>query len=140
MRAQLKSHLSDINRVADIANHCRDTSEAIDLVVVTDSEAILGIGDQGVGGITISTSKAALYTLGAGINPNRILPVVLDVGTDNRKWQHKSLLLTLFRRPVRRPPLHGLEEDASPRKGVRELCRRLCQELPRALPECDYPL
>ncbi|KAG9102581.1 NAD-dependent malic enzyme, mitochondrial, partial [Ceratobasidium sp. 392] len=43
----------------------------IDLVVVTDSEAILGIGDQGVGGITIATSKAALYTLGAGLNPNR---------------------------------------------------------------------
>jgi malate dehydrogenase (oxaloacetate-decarboxylating) len=39
--------------------------------------------DQGVGGITISTSKSALYTLGAGINPNRILPVVLDCGTDN---------------------------------------------------------
>jgi malate dehydrogenase (oxaloacetate-decarboxylating) len=83
MRAQLKSHLSDINRVADIANHCVESRDAIDLVVVTDAEAILGIGDQGVGGITISTSKAALYTLGAGINPNRILPVVLDVGTDN---------------------------------------------------------
>jgi hypothetical protein len=39
--------------------------------------------DQGVGGITISLSKAALYTLGAGIQPNRILPVVLDPGTDN---------------------------------------------------------
>lgn len=83
MRAQLESHLHDINRVADVAYHCNDTKEAIDLVVVTDSEAILGIGDQGVGGITISTSKSALYTLGAGINPNRILPVVLDVGTDN---------------------------------------------------------
>lgn len=83
MRAQLEGHLQDINRTADVANHTKDTAESIDLVVVTDSEAILGIGDQGVGGITISTSKAALYTLGAGINPNRILPVVLDVGTDN---------------------------------------------------------
>ena len=83
MRAQLESHLRDINRNADVAYEDGKSDDAIDLVVVTDSEAILGIGDQGVGGITISTSKAALYTLGAGINPNRILPVVLDCGTDN---------------------------------------------------------
>lgn len=83
MRAQLLAHLHDINRVADVAMATEDPKETIDLVVVTDAEAILGIGDQGVGGITISTSKSALYTLGAGINPNRILPVMLDVGTNN---------------------------------------------------------
>ncbi|EKD03860.1 malate dehydrogenase [Trichosporon asahii var. asahii CBS 8904] len=83
MRAQLLAHLHDINRVADVAMASEDPKETIDLVVVTDAEAILGIGDQGVGGITISTSKSALYTLGAGINPNRILPVMLDVGTNN---------------------------------------------------------
>ncbi|KAI9636546.1 malate dehydrogenase [Dioszegia hungarica] len=83
MKSQLEGHLMDVNRTADYTYDQEKMKDAIDLVVVTDSEAILGIGDQGVGGITISTSKSALYTLGAGINPNRILPVVLDCGTDN---------------------------------------------------------
>ncbi|KAH7911583.1 hypothetical protein BJ138DRAFT_1085286 [Hygrophoropsis aurantiaca] len=56
----------------------------IDLIVCTDSEAILGIGDQGVGGIGITTAKSALYTLLAGINPFKALSVVLDVGTNNQ--------------------------------------------------------
>lgn len=54
-----------------------------DLVVVTDGEGILGIGDWGVGGIAIATGKLAVYTAAAGIDPARVVPVVLDVGTDN---------------------------------------------------------
>ncbi|KAF9523079.1 hypothetical protein CPB83DRAFT_863423 [Crepidotus variabilis] len=55
----------------------------IDLLVCTDSEAILGIGDQGVGGVGISTAKAALYSLIGGLDPAKTLSIVLDVGTNN---------------------------------------------------------
>ena len=55
----------------------------MDLCVATDSEGILGIGDQGVGGIDIAIGKLSVYTAAAGIHPRRIIPVVLDVGTDN---------------------------------------------------------
>jgi malate dehydrogenase (oxaloacetate-decarboxylating) len=56
----------------------------VDLVVATDAGAILGIGDWGVGGIGIAVGKLAVYTAAAGIDPNRALPVMLDVGTDRQ--------------------------------------------------------
>ena len=55
----------------------------VDLIVATDSEGILGIGDWGVGGIQIAMGKLALYVAAAGLHPRRIIPVVLDAGTDN---------------------------------------------------------
>ncbi|EUA91132.1 malic enzyme, N-terminal domain protein [Mycobacterium ulcerans str. Harvey] len=57
----------------------------VDLIVCTDAEAILGIGDWGIGGIQIAVGKLALYTAGGGIDPRRSLAVSLDVGTDNEQ-------------------------------------------------------
>ena len=57
--------------------------DEVDLIVATDSEGILGIGDWGVGGIAIAIGKLALYTAAAGVHPGRVIPVVLDTGTDN---------------------------------------------------------
>lgn len=57
----------------------------VDLIVCTDAESILGIGDWGVGGIQISVGKLALYTAGGGIDPRRTIAVSLDVGTDNEQ-------------------------------------------------------
>src|SRR5258708_180724 len=56
----------------------------VDLIVATDAGAILGIGDWGVGGIHIAVGKLAVYTAAGGIDPNRALPVMLDVGTDRQ--------------------------------------------------------
>jgi malate dehydrogenase (oxaloacetate-decarboxylating) len=58
-------------------------AEDVDLIIATDSEGILGIGDWGVGGIQIAMGKLAVYVAAAGLHPRRIIPVVLDAGTDN---------------------------------------------------------
>ena len=73
----------------------------VDLLVVTDSEGILGIGDQGVGGIQICIGKKSIYTAAAGVDPDRMIPVVLDVGTNNLKLLNDDLYLGIRAARVR---------------------------------------
>ena len=75
--------------------------EDVDLVVASDAEAILGIGDWGVGGIDISIGKLAVYTVAAGIDPRRVLAVGLDVGTNREVLLNDPRYLGLRRSRVR---------------------------------------
>jgi malate dehydrogenase (oxaloacetate-decarboxylating) len=75
--------------------------DEVDLVVVTDAEEILGIGDWGVQGIQISVGKLAVYTAAAGLHPGRCLPVVMDVGTDNENLLNDPLYLGVRHARVR---------------------------------------
>src|SRR5512133_3529137 len=100
----------DVNHPEDVEESLSNYglgADDVDLLVATDSEGILGIGDQGVGGIDISIGKLAVYIAAAGIHPRRVIPVVLDMGTDNLALLNDEMYLG-----NRHPRVRGERYDA----------------------------
>ena len=95
---------SDKNQIEEIINN-RSNPE-IDLIVVTDGEGVLGIGDQGIGGMDIPVAKLMVYSLCGGIDPTRTLPVFLDVGTNNQDLLDDPMYLG-----CRHPRINSTEYD-----------------------------
>ncbi|WP_432454222.1 MULTISPECIES: NAD-dependent malic enzyme [unclassified Agarivorans] len=89
----------NIDHMGEMARHF--AGKEIKIIVVTDSQGILGLGDLGIGGMGIPIGKLSLYTLGAGIHPAHCLPVALDVGTDNQDLLADPMYLGMPKKRMR---------------------------------------
>jgi malate dehydrogenase (oxaloacetate-decarboxylating) len=110
------------HRIREILSHKR--FDKVRVIVVSDGERILGLGDQGAGGMGISIGKLSLYTACAGIHPEATLPILLDVGTNNVERLDNSLYVGW-----RHPRISGQEYDDF----IEEFVRAVTERFPNVL-------
>src|SRR3989344_1776789 len=110
----------DRDRIEEILEN--RTNPEVDLVVVSDGEGVLGIGDQGIGGMEIPVAKLMVYTLAGGIDPNRTLPIMIDAGTNNQELLKDPLYVG-----CRHPRIHG--------EKYRELIEKFVTALKKKMPQ-----
>jgi malate dehydrogenase (oxaloacetate-decarboxylating) len=96
-------------RIAEVLRNWDGRSPSV--IVVTDGERILGLGDQGAGGMGIPIGKLCLYTLCAGVPPDTTLPIMLDVGTDNEERLADPLYLGVRQRRLRGEAYQSLVDE-----------------------------
>jgi malic enzyme len=111
-----------VGRMSEVLTNA--TYDDVRLIVVTDNERILGLGDHGAGGMALSQGRLALYVAAAGIHPAQTLPISLDVGTDNRALVEDELYIGW-----RQPRLRGKAYEAV----VDEFVRAVKLRFPKAL-------
>lgn len=101
--------INDRNRVRDLIKNVPNHN--VEMIVVTDGQRILGLGDLGINGMGIPIGKLALYTACAGINPQHVLPVTLDVGTNTERYLEDPLYLGLKQKRVDGEEYYALVQE-----------------------------
>ena len=101
--------INDRGRVRELIKNV--PTHNVEMIVVTDGQRILGLGDLGINGMGIPIGKLALYTACAGINPQHVLPVTLDVGTNNENYLNDQLYLGLQQKRVDGEEYYALVQE-----------------------------
>jgi len=102
-------NLNQKGRIAEVLDNW--PADEVDIIVISDGSRILGLGDLGANGMGIPIGKLVLYVAGAGLHPDRTLPILLDVGTDNEELLNDPLYLGITRRRVRGDEFYEIVDE-----------------------------
>jgi malate dehydrogenase (oxaloacetate-decarboxylating)(NADP+) len=102
-------NLNHKGRIHDVLQNW--PSDEVDIIVISDGSRILGLGDLGANGMGIPIGKLVLYVAGAGLHPTRTLPILLDVGTDNKELLDDPLYLGIHRSRIKGDEFYELADE-----------------------------